>query len=113
MSRRTIFIALIASLLVASYGTFARAQDSGAQPATKHHHKKHHKYANPEQYPSGASGESVPNPSAPPNYDENAARMLREMQQSSEGTQVPQGPDPGGYIAGRPFFSRNPNDQPK
>ena len=101
MTGKRIFTIAVASLSFAAFGSLVAAQETGRH----HHHRK----------PSAQATQDPDNIPTSKDPDPQVRGMLDEMHRSSNGQAVaPAGPkDTSGYVGGRPFFSNNPNDQPK
>jgi hypothetical protein len=101
MLRKMILATVLASLIVATNGSSSVAQEAGPGQ---------------DQKPSARTtqdADHVPTSNEP---DPRVKGMLDEMHRASSGHAVPQSnkaPDTSGNVGGRPFFSNNPNDQPK
>jgi hypothetical protein len=101
MSKKTILMIALASFILASFETLAVAQADG---------QRHH------LTPSAQATQDPDNTPISKEPDPQVGKMLDEMHRSSNGEAVPSSNGPGdksGYVGGRPFFSNNPNDQPK
>lgn len=99
MLRKTILTTMLAGFILAAFGSLVTAE------AGKRHHRK--PAAQPTQDPN-----NIPTSTDP---DARVRGMIDEMHRSSAGAPVapPNKADTSGYLGGRPFFSNNPNDQPK
>ena len=101
MTGKRIFTIAAVCLVLAAFASLIAAQETGRH----HRHRKHS--VQPTQDPDNIPTSKDPDP--------RVRGMIDEMHRSSNGEAVaPTNPnDKSGYVGGRPFFSNNPNDQPK
>jgi hypothetical protein len=101
MTEKRIFTIALTSLMVATCVSLVAAQETGR----RHHHRRPSAQATQDP-------DNIPTSSQP---DPQVGQMLNEMHRLGSGEAVAPTDkrDTSGYIGGRPFFSNNPNDQPK